>query len=139
MSESAKHMEYVRQALNYIHQLVPQSLYPYICTDLSDNLQLPPKMIVDGYRPDVYLWQNEWHIIGEAKTDKDIDRDHSIRQYKSYLEELDIYGCKNSYLIISCSLSVSPSISNFLRNLKKQKQHKANIIILNEIGLFRQF
>lgn len=131
-------MEYVHQGEAFARQLLPESVRPFLLVDAPASDQLPPRLLTEAYRPDLYLFNGEWHLIGEAKTDKDCMRPHSLEQYKTYLEELESFNRKESYLIMSCSMQMSPAMSNLFRRLKRENQYSSKIIIINELGLYRK-
>lgn len=93
----------------------------------------------EGFVPDLYYKYNNLVIIGEAKTDKDLDREHSILQYKSYINYLRKclkYGneCK---IIIGVPWESSVAASRIIRRIINDE--KIDLIIINESGVFRKY
>ena len=131
MSESKNHMELVEIAVTYIQTIVPSHLISLIQYD-SPSTSKPPK-VLGNFIPDVYFWDNELLVIGEAKTDDDFERKHSREQFGAYLDECSNFHGK-SLLVISVPWSLIPTAKNYFRKLKKQKQTEVPIIILNEFG-----
>lgn len=115
--ESQAHKEYVHNAIDYIKRVfgIDESL---IATDLGDVSKLPPKSI-DGFRADIYVNTPSIIIIGEAKTDNDINNNHTLAQFASYVKEVRTYN-KERHIIMSGSMAAYPSIRNFIRRFRKK-------------------
>lgn len=88
MSQSDAHRDLVQSIVEKLTQR-----YPGI--SLKADLQqvpgdeLPP--LIDGYRPDVYVRQDQKGllVIAEAKTDNDIDNPHTRAQLTSFISYLE--------------------------------------------------
>ena len=88
MSQSDAHRDLVQSIVEKLAQR-----YPGI--NLKVDLQqvpgdeLPP--LIDGYRPDVYVRQDQKGllVIAEAKTDNDIDNPHTRAQLTSFISYLE--------------------------------------------------
>lgn len=136
MAESAVHMGYVTMLGEFVQNRLSDCEHIHILMDKPDSTETPPH-VVNGYRPDLYYRHNDTVIIGEAKTDEDFDRPHSIEQYKSYLQE-----CANcpgeATLILAGSWRISPAYANLLRLLKRQLSSSVTVMVINEMGLFRE-
>jgi len=139
MPESETHMNYVKQAERFAKTILPEEYQPYLLVDTPSSSELPPKLLNEAFKPDLYLHHNDWHLIGEAKTDSDCMRKHSIQQYETYFKELDSFGKSNSLLILSCSISVSSSMSNLLQRMKRQHSYHCSVYIINELGTYKKF
>lgn len=114
--ESQAHKEYVLNAIGYIKRTF--GVYDCeIATDLGDASMLPPKSI-DGFRADIYVNTPKYVIIGEAKTDNDINNNHTLAQFTSYIKEV-LAQDKERHIIMSCSMAGYPSIRNFIRRFCK--------------------
>ena len=96
MLESVKHMELIKIIKKYIegNLKIEKAFLQY---DLMGEYKT--EGLINGYRPDVFYNYNKQVIIGEAKTQNDIDRLHSIEQYKSYVEYCNLNG-QNSIFIL---------------------------------------
>ena len=135
MAESAAHIEYVSRLGNYVMGMLSPNEKVYILIDTPNSVVFPPR-IVNNYRPDLYYNHNHCLIIGEAKTDEDFDRPHSIAQYVSYMDECSLFSGE-SMIIISCSWRVSPALANLIRNIKRTGLYNIPVIIINELGQYR--
>lgn len=115
--ESQAHKEYVQNAIDYIfrHFGVDNS---QIAADLGDASVLPP-ISVDGFRADIYVNTADLIIIGEAKTDKDIDNNHTLAQFASYVKEVKSFN-KGRHIVMSGSMAAYPTIRNFIRRFRKK-------------------
>lgn len=110
--ESQAHKEYVQNAIDYIKRVFGVS-DSQIAADLGDASMLPPKSI-DGFRADIYVNTPSMIIIGEAKTDNDINNNHTLAQFASYVREARLYD-KKRHIVMSGSMAAYPSIRNFIR------------------------
>lgn len=134
MAESAVHMGYVSLIKEYVEKVLPEIEHFHILVDSPTSMEKPPH-VFNNYVPDLYYNHREQLIIGEAKTDDDFDRPHSLDQYLSYLQECSRFS-GDSVLIVSGSWRISAALSNLLRNMKKKASLSVKVIILNELGLF---
>lgn len=120
MAESAEHIALV------------QLLEKWICINLlnydngairidSPNAcgKATPPPVINQYRPDIYVDYKGVLIIGEAKTERDLDCSHSKRQFESYLMTCEMYEGK-SYLIVAVSNFVEASARNMLKSIRKR-------------------
>lgn len=114
--ESQAHKEYVLNAIDYIKRKFGVSDCE-IATDLGDASMLPPKSI-DGFRADIYVNTAKYVIIGEAKTDNDINNNHTFAQFASYVKDVRSQD-KERHIIMSGSMSAYPTIRNFIRRFRK--------------------
>jgi len=88
MAESALHIEIVRQMYNWVRDGIFSGDDGSIFVSLPEaSVHTKPPNLLFGYQPDLYAidHKNNLLVVGEAKTIRDIDRPHSIEQYKSYL------------------------------------------------------
>ena len=109
MAESVEHILTVTMICDYVKGLLPKNEHPFVLADSPDEVAATPN-VSGNYRPDVYYQNNGFLIIGEAKTDPDFDRPHSISQYMSYFEECDKYW-GTSMLIVGGSWRISASFA----------------------------
>ena len=135
MAESYEHMAYVNSLQEYVKMLLPESEYLYVRVDSPYEIETPPQ-IINNFRPDVYYCHNDFLIIGEAKTDDDFCRSHSLEQYRSYLTECNNYNGK-SLLVLSGSWRISPAFANLIRNLQMQNGIHCRVVIINELGVYK--
>lgn len=135
MAESAVHMAYVKSIQGYVQSLLPECEYIHVLVDSPYEQETPPH-VINNFRPDLYYCHNDCLIIGEAKTDDDFNRPHSLEQYISYLTECQSFR-GNSLLILSGSWRISPSFANLMRNMQFQNNMHVRVVILNEMGVYK--
>lgn len=122
--ESEAHRTYVFNIVDYIERKfdIPRNI---MAIDDGESLQIPPKNI-HGFRADVYVHTTKFIIIGEAKTDNDIDNKHTEAQLKSYIKEIKTFS-KERHVILSSSMMAYPSLRNYIRRLLKSISLHENI------------
>ena len=84
--ESRTHHSLVTMLYEYISDFseVEQSLIESDIYEVGGSVT----RMAEGFVPDLYYNHNKLTIIGEAKTEEDLERSHSIEQYKSYIKHL---------------------------------------------------
>lgn len=135
MAESAEHMAYVTGIQEYVKTILPECEHLHVFVDSPYEKETPPH-VINNFRPDVYYCHNDFLIIGEAKTDDDFNRPHSIEQYLSYLNECHSFR-GTSLLILSGSWRISPSFANLMRNMQNRNSLRVRVVILNEMGVYK--
>lgn len=111
--ESDAHKMFVCNAVNYITRIFDLE-ENQILVDLGDPCITPPT-VIDGFRADIYVHSPNYIIIGEAKTDNDINNKHTIAQISSYIKEVRTFH-QERHIIMSCSCASYATVRNFLRN-----------------------
>lgn len=124
MAESSLHMNLVRNIVDYITTI------PYVMPELIES-DLPEyssrtTQALNRYYPDVYYCDNSSIIIGEAKTDNDINNTHTMSQLDAYIAHLRIFNLKR-HLILSGSFYAFPELKNLIIR-KKRKENISNIV-----------
>ena len=120
MSESETHIRLVKELRNWIVDSLLEGDAGYIYVDLPNgNPQTKPQKI-GNYRPDVCVPNAPGNIfiIGEAKTTRDLERKHSIEQFRTYL----VYCAEhvNSILVLAVPWHQARLAGNIINTLKKQ-------------------
>ena len=133
MAESAAHMGYVTMIHSFLKMRLPQEEHVHILVDSPYSAENPPH-VVNNFRPDVFYKHSGLFIIGEAKTDDDFCRPHSVDQYRSYLQECEPQK-EHALIILSGSWRITASFCNLIRNIKKEGNYNTKVIILNEMGI----
>lgn len=103
MAESIAHISYVRNIVTYMSKSVPGYQKEMIQADLAEFGKRTPQ-VIGGYYPDVYYRTPSYFLIGEAKTDGDIDNYHTDAQIDCYIKELRSGFQKEKHLVLSSSL-----------------------------------
>ncbi|HQO09071.1 MAG TPA: hypothetical protein PLK90_02920 [Clostridiales bacterium] len=132
MAESIEHINYVRQIANYVFLLLPFDARALVLVDLPDSNRRPERTI-GNFIPDLYYKDTRRLIIGEAKTENDIDRKHSIEQYRSYIREASLFD-EESHIIICTSIYSYARIKNMAKRIKAEQNSSVKLHILNDIG-----
>jgi len=125
MGESNTHQNLVLLIKKHFHEIVPTNTSCFISCDTIGESNIPPQTL-NGYRPDVYYSHNDLLMIGEAKTSKDLERKHSISQYKSFMNTCAQFtGKKYFFLFVPWNEFISAK--NLLKRL--QKQYNYDVVI----------
>ena len=133
MAESAEHMRYVGQIVSYI-ETFPNCFEELIEADLPDYNGRTTK-VLGSYYPDVYYINNNMIIIGEAKTEKDIENMHTKSQLTAYIEEVKLYQVER-HIILACSIFAIATMKNFVIHLKQNMN--TNGIVFHFIDSFNR-
>ena len=87
MAESLFHLNLVNELVSWISATLLNGDIGLMLIDRpeSGKKSKPPK--IGGYIPDIFVTGSEKYtlIIGEAKTAKDLERNHSINQIREFL------------------------------------------------------
>lgn len=136
--ESYTHNKLVKKIYNYIQT------YKKVKKDLieCDIFEVKGKVtrMLEGFIPDVYYDYNNLTIIGEAKSENDLERIHSIKQYKSYIHHLQkkIDNGNEGILIIAVPWQASVSAYRIIKRLIINNS-KIKIIVMNEVGVYKEY
>lgn len=135
MAESRQHKEYVSRIVSFM-ETIPNCCYDLIEADLADYNTRTTK-VGGKFFPDAYYQDFNTIIIGEAKTDDDIETAHTYNQLNCYIEELRKFRGKK-YIILSTSFYASATFFNVIVRLKN-KIDVSNIefIIIDNIRIQR--
>ena len=131
MGESRQHIELVKIAVAYIQSVVPCESRQLVQYDSADTKR--PPMVSEHYVPDVYFWNRDLLILGEAKTVDDFERKHSREQFTAYLRECNHFWGQ-AVLVISLPWQMVPTAKNYFRRLKRELNCSTPVVILNELG-----
>ena len=118
MAESIVHMNYVRRIVDYVKLTFPSLDDVSFYVDLPDSTQRPSATF-GGHIPDMYYRDRNVLIIGEAKTENDIDNEHTRAQLNSYIDELRLFQGERHLIYCSGVLSFS-QIKNTILRLKRR-------------------
>lgn len=130
MSESQQHIDLVQVALKHIKSIVPDNMEEIIQCDSSDTRR--PSKVSGNFIPDLYFWNKDILIIGEAKTVDDFNRKHSREQFMAYLSEChSFYG--QSFLVVSIPWQLWATAKNYFIKQKREMQCSTTIIIINQL------
>ena len=135
--ESLKHHNLVKKMNEYIvnYENAEVSLVESDIFEVNGKVTRMP----EGFVPDLYYKYNGLLIIGEAKTDSDFEREHSLQQYISYLKYLkkysDEYRC---IFIIAVPWETTKTACRIINKLAIEND-KLEIIFINEMGVYKKY
>ncbi len=133
MSESKQHILLVEQMNQFVCQNIIGDNSSLLYID-SPESSYKPRSIINGFIPDLYYNFNGKLIIGEAKTDFDVEREHSINQYYSYFAEANNYD-GDAILVFIVSWKMYGTIKNIIKLIKRKDNYeKVKIIVINNKG-----
>lgn len=119
MAESLAHMTYVRKIVSYVESNFAFCQDNVIQADLAEYGRTP--QVVGGYYPDVYVRTPNIMIIGEAKTDKDIENPHTEAQLNCYIDEVRTALFQEKHIILASSLYSFIMLKNLIARRKKKE------------------
>jgi len=131
MAESIVHINYVRKMVDYLSVLIPIGDRSLVLVDLPESSRKPDRTI-GNFIPDLYYKNTGCLIIGEAKTENDIDRKHSIDQFESYIVETSLFNGE-SHIVICTSLYSFARIKNLIRRMKMEQNSLTIFHIIDDI------
>ncbi len=135
--ESNKHHSLVKKIYEYVSSLdyIEDKLIESDIFEVNGNVTRTP----EGYIPDLFYNHDKVFIIGEAKTDEDFEREHSLLQYKSYfslIKEKSNMGYKCIFVIGVPWETTKAAIR--LCN-KHAENTKVKIVVINELGVYKEY
>ena len=133
MGESKQHQRLVELLIENISSRVGKDYMCFIESDAADCFALP-QLTQEGYRPDVMFQYDGVLIIGEAKTSDDIDREHSIRQYESYIKKCALFDGRATFLL-AVPWDYTPVANNIVRRIQNKYTGDYKVEIVRGIGL----
>jgi len=135
--ESNKHHSLVKKIYEYVSSLdyIEDKLIESDIFEVNGNVTRTP----EGYVPDLFYNHDNYFIIGEAKTDEDFEREHSLLQYKSYfnlIKEKRNMGYKCIFVIGVPWETTKAAIR--LCN-KYTENISVKIVVINELGVCKEY
>ncbi len=125
MAESLAHITFVKNIVAYLRKVVPSYQDGVTQADLAEYGKRTPQ-VIGGYYPDVYYRTPSFFLIGEAKTDNDIDNYHTNAQLNSYIEELRSGYQNEKHIVLSASIYSFAMLKNMIVH-KKEKEDLRDI------------
>ena len=136
--ESKAHHTLVKYIFKYVSNIsdVETGLIESDIYEINGNVT----RMKEGFVPDLYYNFNDFCIIGEAKTEDDLDREHSINQYKSYISHLEKKYSNGNKCLIVVAVPWGASITAY-KIVKRIIGDKIGIklVIINELGVYREY
>lgn len=119
MAESLAHMTYVRNIASFVESRFPECQQPVLFADLPEYGRTP--QVMGGHFPDLYARTPRVFIIGEAKTDRDIDNPHTASQIECYIKELRTAISQEKHLVLATSFFAFPTLKNMIVRKKMRE------------------
>ena len=134
--ESREHHQLVKILYNYVSSIasIESSLIESDIYEINGNVT----HMAEGFVPDLYYNHNNITIIGEAKTEIDLEKEHSINQYKSYINHLDNKIKEGNKCILVMSVPWGTSVSAF-KLLKRLINNNIILVVINELGEYKVY
>ncbi|MBT0664505.1 hypothetical protein KI809_09355 [Geobacter pelophilus] len=117
MGESLNHVRLVKAIIERVSSLDPQAVI-LADTSIYAAKDRPPK--IGGHVPDVYarIDMLRQTIIGEAKTGKDLENEHTMSQLRAYLSHCSTNP--GTRLVLAVPWDMRSFVHNLLNRLKTQ-------------------
>jgi len=122
--ESLTHMTFVKKIADYVSTIPGDFTRNLLCVELPGEYNRCPQ-IIGGSIPDVFYNDSNYIILGEAKTDNDIDQEHTQRQLNDYINEARTYDADRN--IILCTSIMGFSRMKNIIVIKKTKEQLEDI------------
>ena len=122
--ESLTHMTFVKKIADYVSTIPEDFTRNLLCVELPGEYNRCPQ-IIGGSIPDVFYNDSNYIILGEAKTDNDIDQEHTQRQLNDYINEARTYDADRN--IVLCTSIMGFSRMKNIIVIKKMKEQLDDI------------
>lgn len=122
--ESLTHMAFVKKIADYVSTIPEDFTRNLLCVELPGEYNRCPQ-IIGGSIPDVFYNDSNYIILGEAKTDNDIDQEHTQRQLNDYINEARTYNADRN--IVLCTSIMGFSRMKNIIVMKKTKEQLDDI------------
>ena len=117
-------MTFVKKIADYVSTIPEDFTRNLLCVELPGEYDRCPQ-IIGGSIPDVFYNDSNYIILGEAKTDNDIDQEHTQRQLNDYINEARTYDADRN--IILCTSIMGFSRMKNIIVIKKMKEQLDDI------------
>lgn len=121
MSQSNAHRLLIEATAQAIQQRYPTM---HVTTDILDAPGDPVPPLIGGHRPDIIARCSTAAfqlLIAEAKTDGDIDNEHTRNQIKAFVDHLDAMTTGTGTFILAVNGHVADSARTLLRFACRQR------------------
>ena len=122
--ESLTHMSFVKKIADYVSTIPQDFTRNLLCVELPGEYNRCPQIIGRSI-PDVFYNDSNYIILGEAKTDNDIDQEHTQRQLNDYINETRTYNANRN--IVLCTSIMGFSRMKNIIVMKKTKEQLDDI------------
>lgn len=129
--ESQAHIDLVKRIYEYVLRIVGEQNHCLIEMDsLGNNSNV---RVINNFIPDLYYSFGNQLIIGEAKTERDFDRKHSMQQYDAYIKECSVYQGE-AVLVVGVPWQLSATARNYFRRKKNNGEIEFSVVVVDEMG-----
>jgi len=118
--ESLTHMSFVKKIADYVSTIPQDFTRNLLCVELPGEYNRCPQ-IIGGSIPDVFYNDSNYIILGEAKTDNDIDQEHTQRQLNDYINEARTYNADRNIILCTSIMGFS-RMKNIIVTKKMKEQ-----------------
>ena len=118
--ESLSHMTFVKKIADYVSTIPEDFTRNLLCVELPGEYDRCPQ-IIGGSIPDVFYNDSNYIILGEAKTDNDIDQEHTQKQLNDYICEVRTYDADRNIVLCTSILGFS-RMKNIIVSKKMKEQ-----------------
>lgn len=119
--ESLTHMSLVKRIADYVSTIPSDFTHNLLCVELPGAYNRCPQIIGRSI-PDVFYHDSTCIILGEAKTDNDIDRDHTQTQLDDYINEVRTYDVERNIVLCTSIIGFSR-----MKNIIVTKKMRENL------------
>lgn len=117
-------MTFVKKIADYVSTIPEDFTRNLLCVELPGEYNRCPQIIGSSI-PDVFYNDSNYIILGEAKTDNDIDQEHTQRQLNDYINEARTYDADRN--IVLCTSIMGFSRMKNIIVIKKMKEQLDDI------------
>jgi hypothetical protein len=118
--ESLTHMTFVKKIVDYVSAIPEDFTRNLLCVELPGECNRC-QQIIGGSIPDVFYNDSNYIILGEAKTDNDIDQEHTHRQLNDYINEVRTYDADRNIVLCTSIMGFS-RMKNIIVTKKMKEQ-----------------
>ena len=118
--ESLTHMSFVKKIADYVSTIPGDFTRNLLCVELPGEYNRCPQ-IIGGSIPDVFYNDSNYIILGEAKTDNDIDQEHTQRQLTDYINEARTYDADRNIVLCTSIMGFSRMKNIIVTKKMKEK------------------
>lgn len=118
--ESLTHMAFVKKIADYVTTIPEDFTRNLLCVELPGEYNRCPQIIGRSI-PDVFYNDSKYIILGEAKTDNDIDQEHTQRQLNDYINEARTYDADRNIVLCTSILGFSRMKNIIVAKKMKEK------------------
>lgn len=135
MAESNQHLRLVRSILTYVRQEFGEIEALALFDDTAEPVRGEKPPLVNGHVPDVYATDSppSITIIGEAKTQRDLETDRSREQIGCFLDHLAVRP--NGVFILAVPLAAGATARGMMKRLLGERPSvSVRVVVLDGLA-----